>query len=271
MFKDFYEDGLFKKTTEEEKKEVVNNTGDWFPEQQDNKIKGMDKVVDKIVENAVEKQNDIVNCRPGYAIKHCRVCGNKFESYRGRGVYCSDRCRREGAEESRKKYIAKNSGFVYVPKKTQRQEHKVGVGKGNACKKFVTEEIFNKAKRLRSTGMTIAEVAAEMGYSAMFMQRVLRNDTYTQFALQRKREYERRRYNEGKLKKVPEDKPITHVETVEVVEPQQQPQPQPEPEENSDMKYLALMQKVLSIVSIVKSTSDVKECINKVFDALNDN
>ena len=37
------------------------------------------------------------------------------------------------------------------------------------------------------------------------------------------------------------------------------------------MKYIALMQKALNIVSIVKSTSDVKECINKVFDELNNN
>lgn len=269
MFKDFYENGLFRKTTKEEKKEVVKNTGDWFPEQQDNKIRGMDKVVDKIVENAVEKQNDIVNCRPGYMIKHCKICGNKFESYRGVGVYCSERCRREGEKESKDRYKAKKSGFVYIPKKGQKQEHKTGVGKGNANKKFVTEEIFNKAKRLRSTGMTIAQVAAEMGYSTMFMQRVLRNNTYEEFALQRKREYERRRHNEEKLKKAPENKPITHVETVEVIEPQ--PQPEPQLEKSSDMKYLALMQKALSIVSIVKSTSDVKECINKVFDELNDN
>lgn len=263
MFKDFFEDGLFKKTTKEEKKEVVNNTGDWFPEQQDNKIKGMDKVVDKIVENAVEKQKDIVNCRPGYMIKHCKICGNKFESYRGRGVYCSERCRREGAEENKAKYNAKKAGFVYVPKKTQVQEHKAGVGKGNANKKFVTEEIFNEAKRLRSTGMTIAKVAVAMGYSMVFMQRMLKNDTYAEFDLQRKRDYEKRKESFEKLKEAPENKPITQVETVEVIEPQ--------PEENSDMKYLALMQKALSIVSIVKSTSDVKECINKVFDALNDN
>lgn len=267
MFKDFFEDGLYKKTTKEEKKEVVNNTGDWFPEQQDNKIKGMDKVVDKIVENAVEKQNDIVNCRPGYTIKHCKMCGKKFESYRGVGTYCSAKCRAEGAEESKAKYMAKKSGFVYVPKKTQKQESHVGMGRGHGKKKYVTEEIFAKAKRLRSTGMTIAQVASAMGYSTMFMQKVLKNNTYEEFNLLRKREYERRKYNEGKLKEAPESKPITHVGTVEAIEPQ----PEPQPEKNSDMDYLALMQKALSIMSIVKSTSDVKECINKVFDALNDN
>ena len=279
MFKDFFEEGLFRKTTKEEKKDVVNNTGDWFPEKQDNKIKGMDKVVDKIVENAVEKQKDIMNCRPGYTIKYCRICGNKFESYRGRQIYCSEKCKKEGADESRAKYIAKKSGFVYIPKNVQKQENKPKAEKHNTNKKFITEELFNKAKELRSTGMTIAQVAEEMGYSMVYMQKVLSKDTYKDLELQRKIDYQNRKHKERKLKEAPEGKPITHVETVEEInaelesEPELQPQPQPQPqhEEDSDMKYIALMQKALNIVSIVKSTSDVKECINKVFDELNNN
>lgn len=279
MFKDFFEEGLFKKTTKEEKKDVVKNTGDWFPEQQDNKIKGMDKVVDKIVENAVEKQKDIVNCRPGYTIKHCRICGNKFESYRGRQIYCSEKCKKEGADESRAKYIAKKSGFVYIPKNVQKQEDKPKVEKCKTNKKFITEELFNKAKELRSTGMTIAKVAEEMGYSMVYMQKVLSKDTYEDLELQRKIDCQNRKHKERKLKEAPECKPITHVETVEEVntetksEPKLEPQPEPQTqhEEDSDMKYIALMQKALNIVSIVKSTSDVKECINKVFDELNNN
>ena len=244
MFKDFFEEGLFKKTTKEEKKEVVKNTGDWFPEQQDNKIKGMDKVVDKIVENAVEKQKDIVNCRPGYEIKHCRICGNKFESYRGRQIYCSEKCRKEGAEESRARYVAKKSGFVYIPKNVQKQEDKSKVEKHNTNKKFITEELFNKAKKLRSTGMTIAQVAEELGYSMVYMQKVLSKDTYEDLELQRKIDYQNRKHKERKLKEAPEGKPITHVETVEEVntetkpEPKLEPQPEPQPqhEEDSDMK-----------------------------------
>lgn len=277
MFKDFFEDGLFKKTTKEEKKEVVKNTGDWFPEQQDNKIKGMDKVVDKVVENAVEKQKDIVNCRPGYTIKHCRICGNKFESYRGRSIYCSEKCKKEGADESRARYIAKKSGFVYIPKNVQKQENKPKAEKHNTNKKFITEELFNKAKKLRSTGMTIAQVATEMGYSMVYMQKVLSKDTYEDFELQRKIDYKNRKHKERKLKEAPEGKPITHVETVEEIdtepksEAQQEPHMHQQNKEDSDMKYIALMQKALNIVSIVKSTSDVKECINKVFDELNNN
>lgn len=275
MFKDFFEDGLFKKTTKEEKKKVVENTGDWFPEQQDNKIKGMDKVVDKIVENAVEKQKDIVNCRPGYTIKHCKICGKKFESYRGRSIYCSERCKKAGADESRARYVAKKSGFVYIPKNVQKQEDKPKAEKCKTNKKFITEELFNKAKELRSTGMTIAQVATEMGYSMIYMQKVLSKDTYEDLELQRKIDYQNRKHKERKLKEVPEGKSITHVETVEEIstEPQQEPQPelQPQHEEDSDMKYIAMMQKALNIVSIVKSTSDVKECINKVFDELNNN
>ena len=281
MFRDFFEDGLFKKTTKEEKKEVVKNTGDWFPEQQDNKIKGMDKVVDKIVENAVEKQKDIVNCKPGYTIKHCKICGKKFESYRGRQIYCSEKCKKEGADESRARYVAKKSGFVYIPKNVQKQENKPKVEKCKTNKKFITEELFNKAKELRSTGMTIAQVAMEMGYSMVYMQKVLSKDTYEDLEIQRKIDYQNRKHKERKLKEAPEDKPITHVETVEEIntepepkpelEPQKEPEQQPQHEEDSDMKYIALMQKALNIVSIVKSTSDVKECINKVFDELNNN
>lgn len=279
MFKDFFEDGLFKKTTKEEKKKVVENTGDWFPEQQDNKIKGMDKVVDKIVENAVEKQKDIVNCRPGYTIKHCRMCGNKFESYRGRAIYCSEKCKKEGADESRARYVAKKSGFVYIPKNVKKQEDKPKAEKCKTNKKFITEELFNKAKEFRSTGMTIAQVAMEMGYSMAYMQKVLSKDAYEDLELQRKIDCQNRKHKERKFKEAPEGKPITHVETVEEIntelesepQPQQQPQPQLQNKEDSDMKYIALMQKALNIVSIVKSTSDVKECINKVFDELNNN
>lgn len=277
MFKDFFEDGLFKKTTKEEKKKVVENTGDWFPEQQDNKIKGMDKVVDKIVENAVEKQKDIVNCKPGYVIKHCKICGNKFESYRGRAIYCSEKCKKDNADESRARYVAKKSGFVYVPKNVQKQKDKPKAEKHNTNKKFITEELFNKAKELRSTGMTIAQVAMEMGYSMVYMQKVLSKDTYEDLELQRKIDYQNRKHKERKFKEAQEGKSITHVETVEEIntelesEPQPQTQPQPQHEEDSDMKYIALMQKALNIVSIVKSTSDVKECINKVFDELNNN
>lgn len=278
MFKDFFEDGLFKKTTKEGKKDVVKNTGDWFPEQQDNKIKGMDKVVDKIVENAVEKQKDIVNCKPGYTIKRCRICGNKFESYRGRQIYCSEKCKKEGADESRARYVAKKSGFVYIPKNMQKQENKsktnkLKTNKLKTNKKFITEELFNKAKELRSTGMTIAQVATEMGYSMVYMQKVLSKDTYEDLEFQRKIDYQNRRHKERKLKEAPKGKPITHVETVEEIntEPEPQPEPRPQHEEDSDMKYIALMQKALNIVSIVKSTSDVKECINKVFDELNNN
>ena len=283
MFKDFFEDGLFKKTTKEEKKKVVKNTGDWFPEQQDNKIKGMDKVVDKIVENAVEKQKDIVNCRPGYTIKRCRICGNKFESYRGRSIYCSEKCKKEGADESRAKYLARKSGFVYIPKNVQKREDKPKAEKLKTNKKFINEELFNMAKELRSTGMTIAQVAEEMGYSMVYMQKVLSKDTYEDLELQRKIDYQNRKHKERKLKEAPEGKPITHVETVEEInteleaKPELEPQKEPEQElesqheEDSDMKYIALMQKALNIVSIVKSTSDVKECINKVFDELNNN
>lgn len=95
MFSDFYDKFNFKKTTPEEKKEVVNNTGKYFPEDHSNKIKGIDELANAVVDNAMKKQDEILSIRPakaGYMWKKCEVCGKVFESYRGIGKYCSDEC-----------------------------------------------------------------------------------------------------------------------------------------------------------------------------------
>lgn len=95
MFSDFYDKFNFKKTTPEEKKEVVRNTGKYFPNEHSNKIKGIDELANAVVDNAMKKQDEILSMRPakkGFMWKKCEVCGKVFESYRGIGKYCSDEC-----------------------------------------------------------------------------------------------------------------------------------------------------------------------------------
>lgn len=95
MFSDFYEKFNFKKTTPEEKKEVVRNTGKYFPENHSNKIKGMDELAEAVVNNAMKTQDEILSTRPakrGYMWKKCAICGKTFESYRGTQKYCSKEC-----------------------------------------------------------------------------------------------------------------------------------------------------------------------------------
>lgn len=111
MFKDFYEKNIYKKfynkTTPEEKKEVTKNTGDWFPEQHDNKIKGIDELANAVVDNAMKKQNEILSTRPAkkaYMWKKCAICGKTFESYRGIQKYCSEECSKKSKVECQKRY-----------------------------------------------------------------------------------------------------------------------------------------------------------------------
>lgn len=104
MFKDFYEKNIYKKfynkTTPEEKKEVVKNTGDWFPEEHENKIKGMDNVVANYNHNGAEQHKV---ARTGYTIKNCEVCGKEFESYRNRAKYCKECAPEKHLEVSRER------------------------------------------------------------------------------------------------------------------------------------------------------------------------
>ena len=107
MFSDFYEKFNFKKTTPEEKKEVVKNTGKYFPENHSNKIKGMDELAEAVVNNAMKKQDEILSMRPakkGYMWKKCAICGETFESYRGTQKYCSAECLKKGNLKCQKEY-----------------------------------------------------------------------------------------------------------------------------------------------------------------------
>lgn len=127
MFSDFYEKFNFKKTTPEEKKEVVNNTGEYFPEDHSNKIKGMDELAEAVVDNAMKKQDEILSVRPakrGYMWKKCAICGKVFESYRGVGKYCSDKCIKKADANKQKEY---------QKRKTEKEKMLATVNKCRRC------------------------------------------------------------------------------------------------------------------------------------------
>ena len=110
MFSDFYDKFNFKKTTPEEKKEVVNNTGKYFPNEHSNKIKGIDELANAVVDNAMKKQDEILSMRPakkGYMWKNCGKCGKVFESYRNTQKYCSKECADIADKENKERYEMK--------------------------------------------------------------------------------------------------------------------------------------------------------------------
>lgn len=110
MFKDFYE-SMWKKTTPQEKKEVVKNTGKYFPQEHSNKIKGIDELAEAVVSNAMKKQDEIVNDKvpsTAYTTKNCELCGKEFQCYRNRGKYCKE-CARDMQNLYSKKYAEKKA------------------------------------------------------------------------------------------------------------------------------------------------------------------
>lgn len=113
MFKDFYK-SAWKKTTPAEKKEVVKNTGDWFPEQHDNKIKGISDVAETYRENIMKRNNTSKHPKnKGNVIADCARCGKEFESYRGVGKYCQD-CSEKVQKEYKDNYNATKKGKIVI-------------------------------------------------------------------------------------------------------------------------------------------------------------
>lgn len=121
MFKDFYEKNIYKKfykkTTPEEKKEVVNNTGDWFPEKHENKIKGMEDVIANYSHTGAEQPTnnttETKEATSGYSLKDCEICGKGFMCYRNVGKYCKEcslkKQKEHDAAYKRKRYAEKKA------------------------------------------------------------------------------------------------------------------------------------------------------------------
>lgn len=293
MFKDFYEKNIYKKfykkTTPEEKKEVVKNTGDWFPEQHDNKIKGMDKVIANYTFDGTEQHKE---ARAGYLWKKCEVCGKEFEGYRGRSKYCKE-CAVIKKNEAKNKYSEK--------KKAEKEEQAV-----------VTQRIQNIAKaRAYRNGSTFeyellkimngtSPVRAENKKSNKAEERRNRRNAYQREYLKKQRTENttimtpvgeanlrmrecasKRASNRGtnyldELSKIIDGtEPIrdragnpnfTHATTV--IETKDKVEPKPQEPQEPQVDYLEIMQKAIAIVKAVKATEDVKECVNSVYDIL---
>ena len=160
MFKDFYEKFNFKKTTPEEKKEVVNNTGDWFPEEHENKIKGIEKVGE-------ESMNKVY--------RNCKECGKVFVPRHHNCRYCSADCAKEAElRQARNYYERKKSGKV----------KKVGNKRGRTIR--LTEDIFNEMKKMRNEGASLGYIADKFDFNTKTVSIAMSFDTYDEFNIKRR-------------------------------------------------------------------------------------
>lgn len=195
MFSDFYEKINFKKTTPEEKKDVVENTGEWFPEEHENKIKGLDKAEEKVMK-----------------YKNCKECGKIFAPYNNIQKYCSDECAKNGANRLQRENYAKNKKSASVTSKRKRM---------GRTPSFLEAE-FNEAKRLRKQGMYAKEIAERLGFNEKiiyqavncvtyegFCNKYRKNTSKDNFALNRKRLFE------GEMSVVEEPEEVDYLKIME--------------------------------------------------------
>ena len=239
MFSDFYEKFNFKKTTPEEKQDVVKNTGEWFPEQHDNKIKGMDKVVNSVIDATNKKEID-GRSRKGFYWRNCDICGKVFESYRKQGRYCSEDCRKEGWKICKKRYDDK----VKLSKTQPVTFRKVNT-KGRAIR--FDEAMFNKVRHMKEAGIPGIEIAKRNGFNVNIIYQASGCKDYNEFC---KKYRGHSRACEGRVVEVPESNPIV-VETTTPVD------------------YFEVLHNAIDIVRVVKNTDDIKECVDKVYAILN--
>lgn len=284
MFKDFYEKNIYKKfynkTTPEEKKEVVKNTGDWFPEEHENKIKGMDNVVANYNHNGAEQHKV---ARIGYTIKNCEVCGKEFESYRNRAKYCKE-CAPEkhlevSRERKRKAYEEKRAEEKRIRTNALKRARERGttyeyellkIEKGidplrapnKKCKtdKERKEHLNELGKKYRKENKL---VMTPVGEADLRMR-----ECASKRASIRGTEYL------DELKKIIDGvepirtKNTTIIETAEPVQPQPQPQTIESNPLDDELFYLEVLQKAVEIVRTVKGTDDVMKSVDAVYDTL---
>lgn len=238
MFSDFYEKNIYKKfykkTTPEEKKEVVNNIGEYFPENHSNKIKGMDELAEAVVNNAMKKQDEILSIRPakaGYMWKKCAICGEAFESYRGIGKYCSEKCtKKANAKLKREHYKKKNV-----------EEEKKGI---NSNYKYCAEcgKTFMPTHKLQKYCCgKCAKDAENRRQREAYKKQSLAGETY----------YQRNKSNAAIGR--------ANVAVEEAIK---------EVEEVKEFDYLGTLEIAIEIVRGVKAEEDVKIAVDKVFETL---
>lgn len=157
MFSDFYEKGLFKKTTKEEKKEVVENTGDWFPEEHENKINGLEKTKERVIHSNMKYKN-------------CAECGKVFTPSNNRAKYCCKQCANNADNRKQRERYAKNKADTPSKK----------VKSAGRIPRFLEAE-FNEVKRLRKQGMYAKEIGAKLGFNEKIIHQAIGCVTYEGF------------------------------------------------------------------------------------------
>lgn len=294
MFKDFYEKNIYKKfykkTTPEEKKEVVKNTGDWFPEKHENKIKGMEDVVANYSHTGAEQPTnnttETKEATSGYSLKNCEVCGRGFMCYRNVGKYCK-KC----ALEKQKEYDAAYKRKKYAEKKAE--EARIH---NNACKRAkqrgtTYEYELLKIKKgidpLRAPNRKADKPKADKPKEKqerntewqknyrkrndVVMTPVGEADLHTRECASKRASIRGTEYLDELKKIIDGVEPIrtkstTIIETVEPVQPQ--PQPIESNPLDDELFYLEVLQRAVEIVRTVKGTDDVMKSVDAVYDTL---
>lgn len=296
MFSDYFEKGLWKKTTNEEKKKVVKNSGTYFPANHSNKIKGIDELAEAVVDNAMKKQEEIVEDKPrkGFLWRNCEECGKKFESYRGIGKYCEE-CVPKKAAERKKKYQEKKGKEALFAKATHREKMNASkrASKRGTSYEYELMKIMKGIDPLRSPNGERKSAAESNKRSREENKKIMtpvgeatfrERETASKRAMIRGTVYldelkriidgvepirtkVNSRYYEGEKPKKPaktatkEDFKVLDNAVDDAVE-----KPVEKPEANDDLAYLDALSVAIDIVRTVKSTEDVQECIKKVCD-----
>lgn len=287
---------MWKKTTPQEKKEVVKNTGKYFPQEHSNKIKGIDELAEAVVNNAMKKQDDIVKNKrttaAAYTTKNCEKCGKEFQCYRNRGKYCKE-CAKDMQNLCNKKYAerkamekkvtprihenalsrARKRGTSYEyeltkilkgydPLRTPNKNAKINTmtfddKKKKSCKESATYRDKNKV-------IETAVGKASQQERAVASRRAYRNKTGYLYELDRILSgVEPIRAYTGS------SKPKTIVEEpTQPIQEEQVEQALEEVEAVHEFDYLGTLELAIEIVRGVKDEEDVKLAVDKVFETL---
>ena len=293
MFKDFYE-SMWKKTTPQEKKEVVKNTGKYFPQEHSNKIKGIDELAEAVVNNAMKKQDEIVNNKTtaaAYTTKNCEKCGKEFQCYRNRGKYCKD-CAKEMEDVRRKEYNERKN----VKKKITPRIHENALSRarrrGTSYEYELTkilkgyDPLRKPNKNAKINTMTKKERKAENRKLNNVIETAVGRATYRERACASNRAY---RHNTSYLYEL--DRILTGAEPIHTdidnsktknIIKENAPETQPIQEEQveqveqtleevevvHEFDYLGTLELAIEIVRGVKDEEDVKLAVDKVFETL---
>lgn len=287
MFKDFYE-SMWKKTTPQEKKEVVKNAGTYFPANHSNKIKGIDELAEAVVNNAMKKQDDIVKNKrttaAAYTTKNCEKCGKEFQCYRNRGKYCKE-CAIDMQNLHNKKYAERKAMEKKITPRIHENALSRARKRGTSYEYELTkilkgyDPLRKPNKNAKINEMTAEERTAE--------HRRLNNivETAVGRATRRERECASKRASRHKTSYLYElDRILTGVEPIRndigrkpnIIIEEQTPGTQEERVEQAleevetvhEFDYLGTLELAIEIVRGVKDEEDVKLAVDKVFETL---